>query len=308
MRSRKLRHWNTYRFALALLIFAPAATIAEESANARSANTVTVSQRHGWCVAESPNFRCWTCQGPSESRALALACEVWRSRLQATWGSESAADAWTPRCEIIVHRTQSAYCSALARPGDASVGSTQIQFDGDRVVKRRIDLRSDAADWTAAALPHELSHVVLAERFQGRSLPPWADEGMAMLSESAAKREARLADLQAALQRRPTYHIRDLLSVRQLPPAHMRDAFYGQSLALTSWLVARSSPQGFSRFLEACHTKTVDDVLRQEFAVAGIEGLEREWRQWTQSPDAMDLVDLWRSDDAAELADLVNAD
>ncbi|HUQ71058.1 MAG TPA: hypothetical protein VM165_16135 [Planctomycetaceae bacterium] len=168
-----------------------------------------------------------------------------------------------------------------------------MQFDGDRVVMRRIDLRCDASDWCVAALPHELTHVVLAERFHSRPLAPWADEGIAMLSEASLKQQQRMTDLRHALQHRPTYRIRDLLAVRQLPPAHLRDAYYGQSLALTSWMVDRATPQGFARFLQTCDTASLDEAVRQELGLNGVADLEREWQQWVLSPQGLDLVKLW---------------
>lgn len=253
---------------------------------------VTVRQQTGWHVAETANFCCCTLRDAA-ARDLAIACEQWRQRLCQTWGSNAEIPSWSPRCEVVVHPTQAAYRSALGRPGDASVGSTRMQFDGQRVVLRRVDLRCDAADWCVAALPHELTHIVLAERFHDRPLAPWADEGMAMLSESPLKQQQRMADLHNALQYRSTYRIADLFAVRQLPPAHLRDAFYGQSLALTSWMVARATPQGFARFLQACDAMPLDEALQQELGLDSVAQLEREWRQWVQARQNFDLVKLW---------------
>ena len=70
-----------------------------------------------------------------------------------------------------------------------------MNFDQGRTVLRRIDVRADASDWSNAALPHELTHVVLGERFGGHALPRWADEGIAMLSESREKHRERVANL-----------------------------------------------------------------------------------------------------------------
>ncbi len=279
-----------------------APTLAEHRSNASDPSTVKITHTGGWCLAESRNFRCWTCQNETEARNLILDCEDLRSRLRVLWGSESTERDWTPRCEIVIHRTQSAYCSTLARPGDSSVGSTRIQFDGERIVSRRIDLRCDAPDWTTAALPHELTHAVLAERFRGRPIPPWADEGIAMLSESASKRETRLADLRHALRHRSTYPIRDLIAVRQLPPLHLRDAYYGQSLVLTSWLVERTSPKAFIQFLEACPETTVDGALRKHFDFSGADALDQAWRQRIQNPETMTQVDLLERGSEVEVA------
>jgi hypothetical protein len=275
---------------LVLLVVQTALGQAGEAANAEQ---VSVTQRSGWFVAESRHFQCWVGSTPASALDLAQSCEAWRSRLCEAWGVENPTG-WLPRCEVIVHPHRAAYAAAIARPGDVSVGSTRMQIDGERIVWRRIDLRCDAADWTTAALPHELSHVVLAERFHGRPLPPWADEGMAMLSESPTKLQVRLLDLQDALRRRPTYTVRDLLSLRSPPPAHLRDAFYGQSFALTAWLVARTSPQAFARFVEACQHGDIDRALQAELSIAGVAALEQHWRDWTRTPEQMTVQALFQ--------------
>ncbi len=253
---------------------------------------VTIRQQDERHFAEAPNF-CCRAMGDASARDLAVACECWRQRLSQTWGEHTTASSWSPKCEIVVHANLAEYRSTLGRPGDTSVGSTRMQFDGDRVVLRRIDLRCDVADWCHAALPHELTHVVLADRFHNRPLAPWADEGIAMLSEVSHKQQQRMTDLRHAFQRRSTYPIRDLLAVRQLPPAPLRDAYYGQSLALTSWMVERTTPQRFTQFLHACEKMSVDEALRQEMGLDGIAALEREWTKWVQSSQGLDLVELW---------------
>jgi len=114
-----------------------------------------------------------------------------------------------------------------------------------------------------------------------------------MLSEAPLKQQQRMADLRRALQYRSTYPIADLFAVRQLPPAHLRDAYYGQSLALTSWMVERSTPQGFARFLQACDAMPLDEALQQELGLNNVADLERKWRQWVHSPQSNHLVNLW---------------
>uniref|UniRef100_A0A7C4LMF2 Peptidase MA-like domain-containing protein n=1 Tax=Schlesneria paludicola TaxID=360056 RepID=A0A7C4LMF2_9PLAN len=270
-------------------------------ASAADQPSVTLQRQGGWCVAESANFRCWVCADGEAARELALTCESWRRRLHEQWGLPSVGT-WLPRCEVIVHPHQTAYATALNRPGDSSVGSTRMQFDGERIVLRRIDLRRDAADWQGSALPHELTHVVIAERFAGRPLPPWADEGLAMLSESSAKQQVRLNSLHQTLRHGPCYSVRDLMAVRRLPPVEWRDAFYGQSFALTAWLVDRNGPEAFLRFLEACQHQPLDEALRGHLAVEGVAGLEQEWESWVRSPRSSNLADLWRWRPSVELA------
>ena len=50
------------------------------------------------------------------------------------------------------------------------------------------------------ALSHELTHVVLADRFAGRQPPRWFDEGIATLADSTEKRALHHRDCCAAVR------------------------------------------------------------------------------------------------------------
>ncbi len=54
-----------------------------------------------------------------------------------------------------------------------------------------------------AILPHEVTHVVLADLFTTQQIPRWADEGIAVLAEPNAEQEIRAAELQEPLRDRP---------------------------------------------------------------------------------------------------------
>ena len=47
----------------------------------------------------------------------------------------------------------------------------------------RTNLRADHPQVLTAILPHEVTHVVLADLFTTQQIPRWADEGMAVLAE-----------------------------------------------------------------------------------------------------------------------------
>jgi hypothetical protein len=245
-----------------------------------------------WRIAETPNFRCRCQLSEDDTRRLAECCEVWRSRLRKTWISQSARIDWQPKCEVHVHPDRSAYNRALNRALDTSVGSTMMNFDQGRTVARRIDVRADASDWSNAALPHELTHVVLGERFGGHALPRWADEGIAMLSESPEKHRERLANLREILGRRSALQLAELVQMNRIPPAHQRDAFYGQSAALTSWLVQRSSPARFADFIEDAQSSGISAALKQHYQLDDLVALQRHWDQWVRTPDSVDFVSL----------------
>lgn len=265
---------------------------APAKSSGKTSSDITVHALGRWKRVETPNFQCWCQLSDEYARQLAESCEVWRDRLRKTWMSDPDNEGWTPKCEVVVHPDRQAYNRALNRPGDTSVGSTQMNFDERRTVYRRVDVRADAPDWSNAALPHELTHVVLGERFGGRPLPRWADEGIAMLSESTQKHRERLENLREILAKRPTFGVEALLNARQFPEPRLRDAFYGQSLALASLLIRKSSPSRFADFVEDCAAMGSKDALQKHFGIHDVGALQHEWNQWTQQPEAVTFVSL----------------
>jgi hypothetical protein len=266
---------------------------AAAGADADEASPKAAVRRSGpWLCVDSPNFRCWSQLPESDARLLANSCELWRERIRKTWITAPDANVWTPKCEVVIHPHQSGYNRTLNRPGDTSVGSTRMDFDQGRTVSRRIDVRADAVDWSNAALPHELTHVVLGERFGGRPLPRWADEGIAMLSESEEKHRVRLANLRDVLATPSTHSMEQLLQLEGMPKPHLIHAFYGQSLAVSSLLIRKSTPARFADFVEDCDRLGVEASLRKHYQLNGIAGLQSEWDRWIKHPADVAFVKL----------------
>lgn len=274
--------------ALVLLVWTPIPSEASDESNPPIRTTIRTNGP--WTIVESANFRCYCQLTDTDARQLAECCEMWRSRLRKTWLTDAKDEPWSLKCDVHVHPHREAYNRALNRANDTSVGSTMMNFDQGRVVLRRIDVRTDASDWSNAALPHELTHVVLAERFGGQALPRWADEGIAMLSESAEKHRERLTNLQETLVRRPTFRMADLVRAERMPQPHLRDAFYGQSVALTSLLIRKSTPAQFADFIEESQRLGIDHALKEHYQLDGVADLQREWDQWTRRPEAIEFV------------------
>jgi hypothetical protein len=240
------------------------------------------TESQGWRIVETANFRCLCDLSWPQARELALSCEAWRQALADQWSPEAPLATWQPRCEVIVHPHRAAYGHTLGRPGEASVGCTSLKYDGSRVVYRRIDLRRDAVDWTNAALPHELTHVVLADRFAPRRLPRWIDEGLAMLAETEEKHELRWTALQAACRNRQVYPFAELSQTSSLPTAARRDAFYSQSVAVVSFLIERRGVAALFDFIDRLEREPVPVALRAVYGLTTPADLDREWLAWAQ--------------------------
>lgn len=148
---------------------------------------------------------------------------------------------------------------------------------------RRIDLCGSAEGCFTDSLPHELTHVVLADQFTDRRIPQWADEGIAMLAESPEKLQRRLNELQGLVARNRTMGLHELMKLDQGPPVASRDAFYGQSVTVTGVLLERGTPEQFLRFVKAGQRHGYEKALREVYAIESWSELESEWQNFAGS-------------------------
>jgi len=238
-----------------------------------------VRQEGSWCVCETDHFSVWGSPAAGNVQQSAKLCESLRESLHETWCAGSSAEQWTSKCVVVLHAKAADYAVAVSQPGTRSVGCTTLQVDQGRVTFRRIDIRCDRSNWSSSALPHELTHVILADRLSGEPLPLWADEGLAVLAESASTQKAREAVLVGAVRQNRTFSVTDLLRQEVLPRPEKRDVFYSQSTALVGLLIERAKPAGFLAYLERARLVGNDAALRECYGVDGVAGLEDLWRE-----------------------------
>ncbi len=155
-------------------------------------------------------------------------------------------------------------------------GCATIRIDQGRVVLRRIDLCAESLDWRTESLPHELTHVVLADRFSTRRISPWADEGIAMLAETPQKRDRRFTALRNSVTSGTTYTVHDLMDVRSFPEPALRDAFYGQSVTLVTVLMQWGTRKQLLDFVEASQTQGQEAALSAVYGNRSLAELERQ--------------------------------
>jgi len=150
---------------------------------------------------------------------------------------------------------------------------------GGRITARRVDLLEESTDYLSAALPHELTHVILKDRFASKILPRWADEGMAILADTEAKQKRHDRDLQTALRHQTTFRAAELLLMEEYPSASRFGTFYGQSVSLTKFLVGRQGPAEFVKFVELAEDHGFDNAARECYGFANLGDLDRQWRE-----------------------------
>ena len=225
--------------------------------------------------AQTENFRV-SSPGNPDARAVGRLCEAWRTHLRTTWSPQQEALIWSAKCEVVVHASQGSYATAVGRGAERTAGSSLIDFKDKQVSLRRIDLLAEGGRGLAA-LPHELTHVVLADLFGGRQPPRWADEGLAMLGDSQEKQKLHQQDLEAAFDQGLHFRAVDLMTMRGYPQPHRMGAFYGQSASMTAYLAHRDEPAKFVTFIRGSMEKGYDQALRDVYAIDGVAELERLW-------------------------------
>ncbi len=227
-------------------------------------------------VATSPSFVVRNYHPAHDARQVAAHCERWRTKLQKYWTAEEK-PAWDIRCEVTVHATAEGYLAIVGAGGRSTFGSSRLSFTADRQVSRRtIDIRGDSPRGPAA-LPHEMTHVVLADWLDGRQPPRWADEGMAILADSHEKQMLHEGDLSHGLAYGNAFRIAELLTVDAYPQAHRIPVFYGQSASLTACLALRDDPARFVEFLRRALEGGYDQALRDIYHIENVAQLEGHW-------------------------------
>lgn len=231
-----------------------------------------------WHRVESANFQVWA-RGEQSARQLAEKSEGELVRLRKVWPAEGGDDAWQPKCVLVLQSSLAEYQHAIKNPRDRSVGMATFVVKKGQICDRRIDLRSDAADWSLGALPHELTHLVLADSFSARPLPAWIDEGLAVLSECPHKQARRRIELDRALTDGGTIPVALLLSSGGRPRSYSLDVFYSQSASLADFLVRYQGPDQFRAFVGRSRKVGGIKALRETYEIGDATQLERLWKK-----------------------------
>jgi hypothetical protein len=151
-----------------------------------------------WRIHETPNFRIYHCD-PALALRTAEVAESVRTAQGKQWNNPAARSAWIPRCDLYLYPTARAYALATGQP-EVSPGVSTMSSNGAHILSRRMNLRADNPQLLTTILPHEVTHIVLADLFIVQQIPRWADEGIAVLAEPLREQHLRAAELQGPLE------------------------------------------------------------------------------------------------------------
>ncbi|MBA4107632.1 MAG: hypothetical protein C0485_18005 [Pirellula sp.] len=235
---------------------------------------VSLSRQGAWHLAESDNFQVCSLHSAEQASAMARACERLRREVAELCGLR--VERWSPRCQIVLHASSTSYVAAVGNNGAATVASALTKRGGARIALRKIDVRGDAHDYLTTALPHELCHVLLADRFT--DAPLWCDEGLALLLDPLDKQQLHERDLRIGQQRGELMPLDHLVNLKQYPAAQRWGLFYGQSASIVRYLLQRGTPAQLLEFAELQRSRGVNVALRDVYGFQGVAELDRQWQ------------------------------
>lgn len=229
-----------------------------------------------WHFAETENFRIYCWGRSAVDPRIGARCEEVRAQLADKWLGRPIRT-WSPKCEVVIYPDDASYLRAVGQGGDHTLASALNECEAGRVVRRRIDVRGTATDWTTAALPHEMTHILAADCFANCDLAPWLDESLAILADTATKQQAHLRDFDAARKKGEAIPLADLFRIKDCTNPPCRAAFYGECVSLGQFLVGQQGERAFWHFAERALPDGVDPALRNVYHFDGVGDLQSRW-------------------------------
>jgi hypothetical protein len=213
---------------------------------------------------------------------VAKAAEAARDTQVRRWSDPAnPIPAWSSKCEIHLYPTAEVFSRDTGQRPDSAGFSTMSMSDG-KVVARRINLRADHPNVVRAVLPHEVTHVVLADLFPDKQIPRWADEGLAVLAEPEKEQALRAADLEQPLASNKLFAPGDLFTM-DYPKSDAWSLYYAQSVSMTRFLVESGSPASFIGFVRESQTSGPEPALRSIYKISGYDELQKRWLAYARA-------------------------
>ena len=250
------------------------------SNEAEPADASAAANRSGqWQVRETRNFRIFHADSRLADKAAESAESV-RAAQAKRWGTSALQRAWSPRCEVYLYPDGKAFADATGQP-ESSPGFSTMESNGKQITTRKVILRADHPQILAAILPHEVTHVVVADLFTAQQIPRWADEGIAVLAEPETEQNLRAADLRESLSSGQVFDLRQLMSIDTPEPKDW-SLYYAQSVSLTRFLVEQGTPEQLVQFVRESGGKGIEVALRDIYRIVGFAELQERWQGYAR--------------------------
>lgn len=233
-----------------------------------------------WQVRETPSFRILH-NDPALAEKAAEVAEAARASQIKRWIGSAPRDTWNPKCDIYLYPTASVFSRMTGQP-EQSPGFSTMGMSGGRIIARRVNLRVDHPNMLKAIMPHEITHVVLADLFPHQQIPRWADEGMAVLSEPTSEQHLRAADLEEPLASGKLFKLDNLMTM-DYPEGKFWGLYYAQSVSLTRFLVDLATPEQFIQFVQRSQVNGAEAELKRIYKIDGYSDLHQRWLAYARS-------------------------
>jgi len=236
----------------------------------------------GWQVAETAHFRIFHKQTQDYAEKVARIVERTRLDMYRKWFGHDGAE-WITRCDVFLHATANEYYRTTGESME-SPGHSRIEIDpaSQRVVNRRMDMHCDQNGMLETVLPHETTHTVVAGMFGPTHVPRWADEGMAVLTETPGRIEQHRRNLIRFHKEQTLFGVRELMEQREFPARERISAWFAQSVFLVEFLAAQHGAVVFSEFLRDGLREGYELALRRHYSWS-FSDLEAHWGQYLAS-------------------------
>lgn len=188
------------------------------------------------------------------------------------------------RIEITLYSSSDEYVRATGLTRETPAMS-QIDFRRGTadVVRARVTLHQDnARNHLSRLLPHEVTHVVLAELIPGKVVPRWIDEGLACLSEDRETIGRYIARAHEAMRTNTLIPLRNVMEHSEYPEPKARELFYSQSVALTSFLLSLGKASQFVSFAHHAlsHRSSYEQALERYYTIPTYAACDIAFRRW----------------------------
>jgi hypothetical protein len=231
-----------------------------------------------WEQQVSPSFRILHLGAAALAARVAQIGEGQRRRQLTLWTGAAPDAPWTPRCDVYLFPSTRVLIQMSGREAKAgSAAARPSQLYRGRMISRRINLAADDEHLLRSTLPHEISHVVLTDLLEGKRVPLWADEGLAVLAELSDRTRERYAEILAThVTRRQTFAVPSLLQMTRYPDREYTSLFYAQATSLTRLLLERGGRATLLEFLRAAAAGPAAAALQRSYGMSLLE-LQTVW-------------------------------
>jgi len=225
-------------------------------------------------VAESKNFRVIHGQSKQLVEKIIREAERIRPAIHRQWFGDVSVE-WDGKVLIYLHDSHKLYADKTKQWN--ALGHARTLMLGNEISLRSVHLPWGVPNFFEDLMPHELTHAVMAVRLKGRT-PRWANEGMAMMSETEESQERMLSRLDEYRKNDDLFALSVLMTTEEPEQTNTLE-YYSQSLSLVRFLVAQRDKKTFTSFIRDSLVIGYERALRAHYGIQNYADLDRRWRE-----------------------------